>query len=516
MNKQHHRRRLAWRLLLAGTLLVSACGGPPTVDTDPGTAADPAHDSSVAWADPGLCRPLPGQAARGGDLVLALAEAVDPSHAPVATTHAERVVFANLYETLVRLSCEGRLEPGLAARWERLDGGRRWRLHLREGAVFWNGEAVTTRSVIGSWRRSEEMAAATGRPFPGLWLAPGSQGLVPLDPATLEIRLAEPQDDLLPLLAHPDLAVAAWRQGWLWPLGSGPCRLAADSDLPLPDLVCQPNLHHPEPPRWRRLTFRILAGSDPRELLTTGTDLAVVRDRRAAAYYAQLEGLRSAPLPWDRLYVLLVPPGSGLATTPVASLAQIATHAAATASESRAWSSLFFHPCRPAPCPQLQGPTVGTLPLAREPDPVLFNLAGQTVAYAAADRDARALAERIVAFQPSGFAPSGQSGPALAGSLQAGLAAGFIVRLDAGYATACLTLASLLARADWLQQDIAVAAAGDPCRAATILSDETRAVPVAATRARLVWRGELAGLRLTHDGVPLVGGLGWARPEDLP
>ena len=82
-----------------------------------------------------------------------------------------------------------------------------------------------------------------------------------------------------------------------------------DTDLPLPDLVCRPNLHHPARPVWTSLRFRCLPDRDPRELLGPDADLAVIRDRRAAAYYAQVAGVRSAPLPWDRLFVLLEPPG---------------------------------------------------------------------------------------------------------------------------------------------------------------------------------------------------------------
>ena len=41
-------------------------------------------------------------------------------------------------------------------------------------------------------------------------------------------------------------------------------------------------------------------------------------------------------------------------------------------------------------------------------------------------------------------------------------------------------------------------------------------VPLVQTRARLVWRGSLAGLRLAHDGALLVAGLGRARPEATP
>jgi hypothetical protein len=504
------RAAMAALLGLAG-LLLPACGNQPPLETAWPEVADRPFVGTAAWSDPGQCRPLPGEAARGGVLTVAFNESVDPAHAPVPMTRAERTVFANLYETLTRVTCEGVLAPGLAVRWDRLSDGSRWRLHLREDAVFWDGQPVTAGSVIDAWRVNEQIAARAGRPSPGLWLATGSLGLLPLEQHLLEIRLAEPQDDLPYLLAHPDLAVASRRQGWLWPLGSGPCRLDAETDLPLPDLVCRPHLHHPERPAWQSLTFRVLPAHDPRDVMIPGVDLAVVSDRRAAAFYAELPELQVADLPWDRLYVLALPPYSWLDTEPL----RAAAFKASTPSVSRAWNSFFFHPCRASACPQLQGPTLGFATPTHDRDPTVWRPGGFRVHHLAADTDARALAERIVAFQRDGYLVEALTGPELAGALQAEQAAGFVLRLDAGHVTACLQLAALLARAHWLQQG-ALDPDQDPCRAAERLRTSGLALPLVTCRDHLVWRGELAGLALTHDGALLLGGLGPALPEVVP
>src|SRR5687768_2231798 len=65
---------------------------------------------------------------------VALSERVDPSNAPYPSNESERLLFRQLYETLVRADCDGHLRPGLAASW-RLDGnGRTWIVTLRENA----------------------------------------------------------------------------------------------------------------------------------------------------------------------------------------------------------------------------------------------------------------------------------------------------------------------------------------------------------------------------------------------
>jgi hypothetical protein len=361
---------------------------------------------------------------------------------------------------------------------------------------------VTASAVVAAWSRNEGLARATGRPCPGLWLASGRQGLAALDARHLEIRLAEPQDDLPRLLAHPSLAVAAARSGWHWPVGSGPCRLAADTERPLPDLVCRPNLHHPRAPRWQEFVFRLRPGGDPRDLLDAGVDLAVIRDRRAADYYAELDGVEGVALPWDRLHVLLVPPASALDAGAVAAAASQAV----TPAESRPWDRLDFHGCAAGACPQLHGPTVGVTTPPRDPDPALLAVESSRFYHADGDPDARALAERAAAF--AGVSVDlHEAGPEeLARVLQNGEAAAFVVTLDACYATACLTLAALAARADWLQQELDEDL--DACAAARALQARGRAIPLVQTRARMVWRAPLAGLALAHDGALLVAGLG--------
>ncbi len=505
-----HRGLLALFLTVS---LIAACGREHArVDHDPADdgRVDHAGAAGEAWPDAEACDLLPGDPLRGGTIVLALGEPVRATHAPVPTNDAERTVFANLYETLTVVACDGTLGPGLAESWVRLDDGMRWRLHLRPGAVFWDGSSVTAVDVVMAWSRDEALARATGRPCPGMWLASGSRGLAVMDAQTLEVRLAEPQDDLPRLLAHPALAVAVRREGWHWPLGSGPCRLAADTERPLPDLVCRPNLHHPRSPGWQQFIFRIRPDGDPRDRLDSGVDLAVIRDHRAAAYYAEIDGVQSTPLPWDRIYVLLVPPDRDLAGRAAA----LSTRQAVTPAESRPWDQFCFHGCGRATCPQLHGPTVGIVTPPRDPDPALTALEIRRLVHPAHDPDARALAERIVAFADTPLELQSADGPELAAALQHGSAGAYVVRLEACYPTACLTTAALVARADWLQRDIAEMS--DARAAGGRLQAWQRAIPLVQTRPRLIWHSRLAGLALTHDGALLVAGLGRTAPEATP
>lgn len=196
------------------------------------------------WA--GCARPGPALPARpqgrpGGALVLALDRdpgSLDPARAVDA---ASAQVLALIHEGLVRALPDGRVVPGLAERWSVSADGRTYRFHLRRGARFHSGRAVTAADVVFSFRRLLDPAAGS----PRAWvledlegaeafragLAPEPSGLRALDDATVELRLVRPSGTLLQRLAMPAAAVldreAAEQPDGPAAAGAGPFRLAA-------------------------------------------------------------------------------------------------------------------------------------------------------------------------------------------------------------------------------------------------------------------------------------------------
>lgn len=62
-------------------------------------------------------------------------------------------ILADLYEGLVIEAGDGTLLPGAAERWEVSADGRRYSFHLREDAVWSNGDALTARQFVNGFRR---------------------------------------------------------------------------------------------------------------------------------------------------------------------------------------------------------------------------------------------------------------------------------------------------------------------------------------------------------------------------
>ena len=140
--------------------------GPPTpvaVTPDP-PALPPAGPDVRPQVTTDECALIP----EAGEPVVtvALSDRVDPSNAPRPSNESERLLFRQLYETLVRADCNGRVGPGLAASWQLDASGRTWILTLRQDARFSDGTPVTAADVRASWTLDGGETAASAREPP--------------------------------------------------------------------------------------------------------------------------------------------------------------------------------------------------------------------------------------------------------------------------------------------------------------------------------------------------------------
>ena len=62
-----------------------------------------------------------------------------------------RFVWSQVYETLVRLDTDLKIQPGLAESWETPDGGKTWIFHLRKGIKFHDGTPFNATAVVFSY-----------------------------------------------------------------------------------------------------------------------------------------------------------------------------------------------------------------------------------------------------------------------------------------------------------------------------------------------------------------------------
>lgn len=123
--------------------------------------------------------------------------------------------FRACYEGLVELNPQSLLPvPGCAAKWESLDGNRRFRFYLRPNLKWSNGDPLTAEDFLASWKRvlsprlqspHAEMLffIRNARPFHEGEGAFEDVGVKALDSLTLEVELENPTPFFVLLLNLP-------------------------------------------------------------------------------------------------------------------------------------------------------------------------------------------------------------------------------------------------------------------------------------------------------------------------
>lgn len=272
-----------------------------------------------------------------------------------------------LYQTLIRLDCNGAPRPDLALAWVSSDGGRTWGFRL-EAARFWDGAPVTPEAIAAAWAQ-DSVATALLRRAGIIFVTAGADG-------DLRLLLAVPRDSIPLALADPRLAIVRRSPDSAWPVGTGSYRLP-ESD-PAPATL--------EPVSGGRPLRVLSRPADLRDAVDAGTDLIVTEDPAALAYASGRPDIVSVALPWSQVYRLVL-------TTPSESIGALLTP---EFRESLARDAVRVDARAATPTPAGACDTLR----ARTPTPPVRT--GGRIAYAAADRTARDLASRLAALGAGG------------------------------------------------------------------------------------------------------------------
>ena len=149
------KKALALALVLAMSLSLAACG-----TTAP--AATSGSDAPAATAT-GL---YPGTAE--ADSVVMNLNSEPPEMNSILTTDGTAfTVMRHTNEGLTGLDAENKAVPGVAESWEVSEDGLTWTFHLRDNAMWSNGEPVTANDFDFAWTRL--FTAKTGALYAGTW-----------------------------------------------------------------------------------------------------------------------------------------------------------------------------------------------------------------------------------------------------------------------------------------------------------------------------------------------------------
>ena len=159
-------------------------------------------------------------------------ETLDPTQ---ASTPAEKLIVANLFDRLVRRAADGRWQPTAAVSWQVTPDSLEWTFVLRPGMTFTDGRPVNAEAVVRSWERGDTTSAATRR----------LRGAMTADEkGAVFLRLKRRVTDPLAQFADPAYGIHAPIDG---PnggnlVGSGPFRLTRSADPG--DFVLVPRMDH--------------------------------------------------------------------------------------------------------------------------------------------------------------------------------------------------------------------------------------------------------------------------------
>lgn len=128
---------------------------------------------------------------------------LDPTSA--AAGAIDSVLYTNVFEGLTRFMGDGSVVPGLAASWEISEDGLTYAFKLREGVTFHDGTTMDAEDVKFTLDRINAEDSANAQK--ALYSAISEVTVV--DPQTVEVKLSEPNGNLLFNLAWGDAVIVA-------------------------------------------------------------------------------------------------------------------------------------------------------------------------------------------------------------------------------------------------------------------------------------------------------------------
>ena len=149
---------------------------------------------------------MAGAAAAKDDITIALQ--LEPPHMDPTSAAAgaiDSVLYTNVFEGLTRFMGDGSVVPGLAESWEISDDGLTYTFKLQSGVTFHDGTTMDAEDVKFSLDRigADDSANAQKALFEAI-----SEVNV-IDPMTVEIKLSEPNGNMLFNLAWGDAVIVA-------------------------------------------------------------------------------------------------------------------------------------------------------------------------------------------------------------------------------------------------------------------------------------------------------------------
>jgi len=213
---------------------------------------------------------------KGGNLVVCQ-PAEPPGLDPTANTAAaiDRVVWANVYETLTKINDQGQILPGLAKSWSVSQDGKIYTFSLQNGVKYHNGEPFN--AAAAKWNLERAKSEKTVNPHPEFFRV--IESIETPDDTTLRIilkdvdalfliHMAEGDASMLPMKGHETAKSN--------PIGTGPFKFVKWVKGDRVELARFAGYWNPELPYLDKVTFRFIPDPNAQTAALKAGDIDVI------------------------------------------------------------------------------------------------------------------------------------------------------------------------------------------------------------------------------------------------
>jgi peptide/nickel transport system substrate-binding protein len=213
---------------------------------------------------------------RGGRLILCQ-PAEPPGLDPTANTAAaiDRVVWSNIFETLVKVNDQGQFIPGLAEKWTVSPDGKVYTFSLRKGVKYHNGESFNAQ--VAKWNLQRAAQEGTVNPHPEYFR--GIAGIEMPANDTLVITLNDVDALFIAHLAEGDAAMLpmkGYEKAKSHPIGTGPFKFVKWVRGDRVEMVRFNGYWNPELPYLDKVTFRFIPDPNAQLAALRAGDIDVI------------------------------------------------------------------------------------------------------------------------------------------------------------------------------------------------------------------------------------------------
>ncbi len=221
----------------------------------------------LAWSDTPV---------RGGTLTVCQ-PAEPPGLDPTANTAAaiDRVVFANIYEGLIKINSNGEFIPGLAKNWDISEDGKIYTFHLRHNVKFHDGEPFDSKTA--KWNLERAAGTDTINPHPEYFR--GIAKIETPDPFTLIVTLKDVDALFIAHMAEGDavmLPVKAYKTAKSNPVGTGPFQFVKWVRGDRVEMKRFPGYWNPELPYLDKVVFKFIGDASAQVAALKSGDIDVI------------------------------------------------------------------------------------------------------------------------------------------------------------------------------------------------------------------------------------------------